>query len=71
MTMYYVTNRICFLHRIHNWKSLSVTKYHFLCTIIGSCPDWEKVKFTGLQSEQTQNLYWSHSLPLEASQAHP
>lgn len=29
MTMYYVTNRIRFLHRIHNWKSLPVTKYHF------------------------------------------
>ena len=48
-----------------------VTKYHFFFTIIGSCPDWEKVKLTALQSEQTQNLYWGHSLPLAALQAHP
>ena len=34
MTMYYIANRIHFLHRIHNWKSLTVTKYHFVVQLL-------------------------------------
>jgi hypothetical protein len=48
MTMYYVANRIHFLHRIHNWKQLPVTKYHFFVQILAHVLAGKKVQLTAL-----------------------